>query len=408
MHGEGAGRERRRLRVLGRVTGLASLGVAVLPLAAHASERDDTRARPFTVVLERVLHGDLVMAANSNLLSAGGWDMAASSVADVDGDRSVLCVRRRSFDAACADNSSSAALDIPSGARVVHARLYVETSLSTSAGPLRVRLAGPGAAFDYTVLGAATRGVPKLYESTAAISSRAVLRQAVWDVTRFVNRRGSGRYTVADIVSERATAYLPYASWAVVAAYELDPAAKIRELAPEQRPRFARRAVSWHDGFMLSSVHVGSVAAAESSVVPGDAVYAKSLHLVANARQGEPDNLLFNGRPLGNNLTPGDRAPPPGVTVAGDRSCNSTTDVFNDTICVLGAPVATKRPGSARYLASGDGTTRSSGSAVDIDVIRIPDRYLVAGSVNSVLSVRTVSDDPMAVGVLAISADLGH
>ena len=53
------------------------------------------------------------------------------------------------------------------------------------------------------------------------------MRQAVWDVTAYVQAAGPGTYTVADIMFERAGAYLPYASWTIVAAYELDPAVDI-------------------------------------------------------------------------------------------------------------------------------------------------------------------------------------
>ena len=47
----------------------------------------------------------------------------------------------------------------------------------------------------------------------------------------------------------------------------------------------------------------------------------------------------------------------------------------------------------------------TSGSAVDMDVMRIPDRYLVAGRTSAVLSVRPVGDGAVAAGVLAVSID---
>ena len=93
----------------------------------------------------------------------------------------------------------------------------------------------------------------KLAEGSAAAGrSGPAMRQAVWDVTEFVAAAGTGTYTVADIVHERAGAFMPYASWAIVAAYELDPAADLAVVAPtpEAQQRFARRAVSWHDGFV--------------------------------------------------------------------------------------------------------------------------------------------------------------
>ncbi len=380
-------------------------GLSALPIVARA-ERDDRRApRPFGVVVERVLDGDLVIAANSNLVSAGGWDLTAAAHADVDGDRSRLCVRRGDAEPVCSDNSSSATLEIPRRARVVAARLYVETALSANAGPLRVRLDGPTAPLRYTVLGSQTARVPRVYEVSAAVSGNAVMRQSVWDVTKYVAANGPGRYTVADIVGERAGAYLPYASWAIVAAYELDPNFDLGDVAAREQPRFARRAVSWHDGFVRPAQGTLEVPIGELAIDPAAASFAKSMHIVAGARRGSADNLLINGQPLGNNHTPGDSPPPPGVTLGHRPSCNSTTDVFNETICALGTPVVTKRPGPRAYLAAGDGATPSSGSAVDMDVVRIPDRYLVPGSESMVFSATTATE-PLAVGMLAVSADL--
>jgi hypothetical protein len=356
-------------------------------------------------VLEEVVQGDLVIAANSNLLSAGGWTRESTAVADIDGDGSRLCVSRRGADRVCSDNSSAARLDLPRGARVIDARLYVETSLSRRAGRLRVRLAGPGDGFGYTLAGDRARGVKKLYDASARVSVSGVARQAVWDVTWYVAARGPGRYSVADIVSERAGPFLPYASWAIVAAYELDPAVDVAALTPKARQRFARRAIAWHDGLVLASDEAGEVRVAELALDPNAATFAKSLHITAAARRGAAENLLFNGRPLGNNHTPGDRPRPQALSIGRDRSCNSTTDVFNETICVLGAPVEAKRPGPAGYVASSDGTTVSSGSAVDVDVLRIPDRYLVAGSTTTRLSV-IAADEPVAIGMLAVSANL--
>jgi hypothetical protein len=391
-------------RRVGRMTALLLAGMSVLPAVAHAEHGSRRVPRPFGVVVEQVINGDLVMAANSNLRSAGGWDLSAAAQADVDGDRSRLCVRRGQFEPACADNSSSAALDIPSHARVVAARLYVETSLSVDAGRLRVRLDGPAAPFRYSVLGARA-GVHKLYEATAAVSSNATMRQGVWDVTKYVAAHGPGRYTVADIVSERAGAYLPYASWAIVAAYELDPKVDLGDVPTHDQPRFARRAVSWHDGFVRPSESRLEVPITGLAIDPAATSFAKALHIVAGARLGSADNLLFNGQPLGNNNTPGDSSPPAGVTLGHHPTCNSTTDVFNETICVLGTPASSKRPGPRAYVAAGDGATASSGSAVDMDVVRIPDRYLVPGAASAVLSASTATA-PLAVGVLAVVADL--
>jgi hypothetical protein len=388
---------RRRLRW---AVALTVAAVPITPLTASTAEA--APGRPFGAVLERQLHGDLVIAANSNLRSAGGWSSAPGSVSDIDGDASVLCVRRSGTSRTCADNSSSAHLDLPAAARVVHARLYVETTLSAGAGPLSVRLVAPLA---QTLLGDETAGAPRLREDSLAVSARGVLRQSIWDVTALVSGNGAGYYTVADIVAERAGPFMPHASWAIVAAYELDPAIDVTSLAPGVQQRFARRAIAWHDGFVLLAAGAAAEPVAELAVTPGAATFATSMHIAAAARHGNADNLLFNGQPLGNNVTPGDRPPPPWVAVGDDEACNSTTDTFNETICMLGAPVAKRDPGPADFVASSDGVTATSGSAVDIDVMRIPDRYLVGGAPSAVLSA-SAGHDPVALGMLAISADV--
>ena len=359
---------------------------------------------PMGLVLEETVRGDLVMAGNSNLLRAGGW--AGMSAADVDGDRSRICVGRLGRPGTlCADNSSSATVDLPPGAAVIEARLYVSTSVSESVGPLRVRLSGPGDAA-YTEAGLATPDVPKVGEANAG-DTRAVHRQAIWDVTDFIARRGPGQYTVADIVNERAGPWLPYASWGIVVAYELDPAneALVAAQSPEVQARFASRTLSWHDGLAMVSgapleVEVGGFAIPASSQI-----FAKSFHLIAHAGPAGFENVTFEGGPLGNNATPGDAAAPTGVVIGTDPACNTIVDVLNDTICSLGTPVQTKAPGPLDYRSSADGVTPSSTSAVDMDVTRIPDRYLVPGMTSATVSVDVVGDGAVAAGVIAVSVD---
>jgi hypothetical protein len=273
---------------------------------------------------------------------------------------------------------------------------------------LRVNIDGPDEPFRYTELGGATLGVRKLYEAGGGRRDGAPLRQAVWDVTDYVADRGRGFYTVADIVSERAAPYLPHASWAIVAAYEFDASSgqELGNLPLEVQHRFAPRAVSWHDGFQYLVDGAVDVPVTGFEIPMKGPLFAKSFHVVGHSQRGDADNLLFNGNPLGNNLTPGDSAPPPGVIIGGHPACNSTTDVQNDTVCMLGSPVASKRPGRRAYIASGDGRTRSSGSGVDMDVIRIPDRYLLPGSTAASLSIQVTGSDALAPGMLAVSVDL--
>jgi hypothetical protein len=382
----------------------ASVASLVASMPAVANGPVETQFAP---VVEQVLRGDLVMAANSNLLSAGGWLSEGQAAADVDGDATQLCVGRTYVPAACADNSSSADLDIPPGARVVAARLYVDTTLSAAVKPIRARLDGPAPGYTYTELNANTPAIPKLVESAGTTTrASAPMRQAVWDVTDYVRSNGPGSYTVADIMFERAGAFLPYASWAIVAAYELDPSADLAAMTPEQQARFAPRAVTWQDGFVVSAGSAVGVQVGGFDVPAGAAIFGKAFHVVAHAQHRGPDNLLFAGQPLGNNLSPGDGALPLGVSVGNDAACNSTTNILDDSICDLGTPVTAKSPGPGAYLASRDGRTVSSGSGVDMDVTRIPSRYFVAGETSATLAIRAVGATPIATGMLATSIDL--
>jgi hypothetical protein len=381
------------------------VGTTALLTPSAAAAEDELAEAPLEPVVDDVLDGDLVMAGNSNLLVAGGWRQAAA--ADVDGDDTVLCIGRRFVPAACGENSSSATLDLPAGARVVAARLYVNTSLSTAASAVRVRLDGPAEGYEYVELGADTPGIPKVRENAGTVSRAAsAMRQAVWDVTEFVQEHGPGTYTVADIMSERAGAYLPYASWTIVAAYELDPEADLGAMAPEDQVRFAARRVAWYDGFEVLVDGAAGISVDGFTVPAGEPVFAKTFHLAAHAQHRGADSLLFDGRPVGNNVLPGDAPPPLGVVLGDDPACNAVTDVLNDTICVLGAPVATKDPGPDEFAASADGKRPTSGSGVDFDVNRVPARSFVPGRTSATLSLRVQGTRPVAVGVLATSIDL--
>ncbi len=366
--------------------------VTTQPLSAAAGDREPPGPSPFQPVLQTSVRGDLLMAGNANVVSTGARQGETSS-ADIDGDTSFLCVGRRRGDAACADNSSSAVIDLPARARVVHARLYVETSLPVGAGAISVRLAVPGQSYAYVELDAGTPAVPKLHEALGSGRDGSSVRQAVWDVTRAVAAGGAGRYTVADIVSERTGTSAPYASWAIVLAYELRPNRELTDLRPALRPRFAQRIVSWHDGFVVLSDRTMRIAVRGLEGVAGPAAFAKSFHLVVQPRRGTSDNLLLNGRPLGNNLTPGDSAPPPGVTLGAAPSCNSITNPFNGTSCVLGTP---ERP------------RRRARSGVDMDVVRIPGGYLSAGGDRAVVALRTAGGGSLAPGMFALSLDAGN
>ncbi|MGI9031285.1 MAG: hypothetical protein ACR2HP_15080, partial [Ilumatobacteraceae bacterium] len=245
------------------------------------------------------------------------------------------CVRRtRWWGAACADNSSAAFIDLPPDAEVVAARLYVTTSVAPSVGPLRVRLVELGDDGDQRSLDAGSPG-------HVAQLQQGAHRQAVWDVADFVGDGGAGYYTVADVISEATGDAATYTAWSVVVAYQLDEDVELAELAPEAQTRFARRAISWHDGLATTAAAVvpGRVDLQVGGfTVPMDGtVFAKSLHVVTPVAAGF-DNVLFDGGPLGNNATPGDAAPPAGAITRVDPACTSTVALVNGSICSLGPP----------------------------------------------------------------------
>ena len=119
----------------GTVVSLAVMVAAVVAPAvagAQAPEPPDPPAAslpppappgppPLTVVLEQVVQGDLVMAGAVSQPRSGG-------AADVDGDSDAHLPRPRSRSGTvCDDNSSRPVLDLPAGASVIAARLYVST-----------------------------------------------------------------------------------------------------------------------------------------------------------------------------------------------------------------------------------------------------------------------------------------
>lgn len=432
----------RKVHRVASLLGLVAVGIGVVSSGAHA-QQSDPEPRPMSAVIDRVVTGDIVMAANANVRGGIIPDSTATRVADVDRDRSMLCVRRAAPTAACADNSSAARLAIPRDARLVQARLYIETTLSAGAGQLGVRIAGPEWPREYTKIGPDSPTNPMLHEAETELAPDAVMRQAVWDVTEYVAEHGGGRYTIADIVSEAAGPDHHYASWAIVGVYELDPDVELDELSTWQQAKYAPRVVSWYDGFVPATVvdvasepesdpdaaaadgplpgplannlilddlleaigdeAIDAAAAAAEMAVPDGPAFAKSLHIVATGRSADPGNLLYDGRPLGSNLSPGDAPPPTGSSVGDEPACNSTSAVFNDTICVLGRPlVATSAaPG---YVDGG--TNDHSYAAVDTDVIRVPDHYLTATASTAELEVFSASDEPVMVGMLALSVDV--
>ena len=377
---------------------------------AAAAEPPRTRRSP-PVLEERARAATSSWPATPTCSRPGGW-RPAPHAADVDGDAQPLCIGRAVRPpAACADNSSSAALDVPAGARVVarpavRATSRVGRRRSAARPPRR-----PGDGFDYTELGAATPGSPSSPRDRRPGRSAPTLRQAVWDVTDYVSQAGAGTYTVADIVNERAGAFLPYASWAIVAAYELDPAADVAvaALTPEAQQRFARRAdlVARRLRRRGRRLRRGAGQRLRRRRRPARCSPRASTSSPTPARGAE--NLLFDGGPLGNNVTPGDAAPPAGV-VLGDRpgvQQHHRRPQRHD-LRRSARPSPTKAPGPT--------DVPRVGGRRDADV-RLGRRHgrrsasrtatSVAGATSATLRAATPSaTTPVAAGMLAVSVDL--
>ena len=365
------------------------------------------RSRP---VLEQVVNGDLVMAGNSNLLSAGGWRAGDVTIADVDSESTEVCIIRGvGFPRACADNSSSARLDLPRGARVIEARLYVQTTVAADVGPLRVRLDGPDESVQLHRPG---RG-----DARRAGSSTRRAAAGRW---RAVAAGGVGRHGLCGRPRPRR---LHRGRHRLRAGRAVPPVCVVgdRRRVRVRRAQRRRSSATCRSASSNGSRHApcpGTTASATSPKAPSRCRSAGSRSRrrarssprastsSATASAATPTTCCSTATRSATTSPRATRHRLPVSSSAGHPACNSTTDVQNDTVCVLGKPVASKRPGRRAYIASGDGRTRSSGSGVDIDVIRIPDRYLLPGSTAASLSIQVTGSDALAPGMLAVSVDL--
>ena len=126
-------------------------------------------AEPFTTVVDQVLAGDLVMAGNSNLLSAGRWRRGGRGWPPTS-----TGTRRRCASGACSSRGLRRELELGTAGHPVRgacgrARLYVNTSLSSvgqpGPGPAR---RSRGEASSTSSWRATTPGIAKVRESAAA------------------------------------------------------------------------------------------------------------------------------------------------------------------------------------------------------------------------------------------------
>lgn len=367
--------------------------------------------RPFEQVFSGKVKGDLVMAANSNLLESAAWtDDDDRTPADIDGDADELCLSRSIGGELCRDNSSSALLNLPDNARVIDARLYIQTTLNPNVEGIKVNVAGPEDGFNYTTI--PDSSIPKIYEASVGGAPGNYpydnMRSASFDVTNLVQQQGGGDYTVADIVYEgEGLTWTPYAGWALMVAYEWDDSSDTNfdSLSDAEKYRFKLRSLSWSDGLLYQIDGSTSVVLDNIEVPKSGPKFGKSFHLVSHAQRGWDDALDFNGQLLGDNNAESN-SPNPYEVIGDDPECNTTTDVQNETICYLGSHVDTKNPGADAYKVSRDDTTLSSSTSVDADVIRIPDSYLTEDLTSATLAVRTIENEWLTPAMLAMSIDL--
>ncbi|GAA1048387.1 DUF11 domain-containing protein [Arthrobacter russicus] len=395
----------------------------------------DAAPEPFGKVLSGIYRGDMVMATNSNLLSAGR--PSYQKPAQVDGSSDDLCpwapsggggqpapVYGAAVKAAC-NNSSSAFLDVPKGAKIVAARLYVMNTLREERPATEVRLAGPGEGYNYRMMNQATPLAPKIRESsTGSYKQNAggnygqdIMRQSVWDVTALVQNLGGGMYTVADIPSESYSSWTPWAAWSITAVYEWDnnSTQDFFSLSEQEQYRFSPRSIAWQDGnqYKLGGQRTSVTAGPLVTPDAGQPRFGKTFHQVAHANVGYGDRAELNGVEHGNNNLQGNSAPPVGTVLGRDPACNSTTDVQNETICYLGSKVnSTPDQGSNYQKVPGDGYRPSYGSvstnssAYDADIIRIPDAAIPEGTTQATYDVISVADEWLNVGMVGVSINL--
>ena len=219
----------------------------------------------------------------------------------------------------------------------------------------------------------------------------------------YVAAGGPGTYTVADIVNERVGPWLPYASWAIVVAYELDPAVALnrrRQLPlrlpvhlvarrlPVPRRRAARRPIRGVDA-------------------PRRPRSARASTSWPTAAAGRSDNLLFDERPA-RQQQHARRRPAAGRRAARHRSILQHGDRRPERLDLRARHE--RRHASRRaptdFRSSADGATPSSGSGVDMDVIRIPDRFLRAAGAEAVVQRPGHRRRHAGAGVIAVSIDL--
>jgi uncharacterized repeat protein (TIGR01451 family) len=256
------------------------------------------------------------------------------------------------------DNSSSANLSLPPGANTIKfARLYWGGRITTGMGgdnninlrTVKFRFNGE----NYQNLTAAAGTIDK---SLVSSSTNDTVYQAYFDVTNFVNSRGSGTYTVGNLTA--ATGVISgggyFAGWALVVVYE-NPASDYSSLR-------------LYDGF-LQVYNNGSGTFQTITLTglnpPANFSASADAYMSIVSWEGDANLAASSGNPNGDYIQVN------GTTVS--NAVNPVTNFWNGTISKNGAHLAgTKNPDFKNQM------------GIDIDEVEVGTGFGISSSTTSV------------------------
>lgn len=272
-----------------------------------------------------------------------GNDQSNMRFIDIDGDNSTF-------------SSSSADLNLPAGTNTIKfARLYwggriLQSAINSVADTLqRIRIkAGNGA---YQNITAAASSVDKT-TITSTGSATEVAYQSYADITNYVQQRGNGTYTIANIPATQGSVSNGgrYAGWSIIIVYE--------------NPASLFNSVRLFDGYnkvetsSTLNVTLTGLNVPNNSLSAGDAVFT------VVSWEGDGNLGATSGNPAGdfikvNNTTVSD-------------AVNKASNFWNGSISKNGAYVTTKNPNYANQM------------GIDIDEVFVGAGYGINPNANSV------------------------
>lgn len=272
-----------------------------------------------------------------------GNDQSNMRFIDIDGDNSTF-------------SSSSADLNLPAGTNTIKfARLYwggriLQSAINSVADTLqRIRIkAGNGA---YQNITAAASSVDKT-TITSTGSATEVAYQSYADITNYVQQRGNGTYTIANLPATQGSVSNGgrYAGWSIIIVYE--------------NPASLFNSVRLFDGYnkvetsSTLNVTLTGLNVPNNSLSAGDAVFT------VVSWEGDGNLGATSGNPAGdfikvNNTTVSD-------------AVNKASNFWNGSISKNGAYVTTKNPNYANQM------------GIDIDEVFVGTGYGINPNANSV------------------------